>query len=378
MSWNNQGGGPWGGGGNNQGPWGSGPKKPNGGGGNGGGGGGPTPPDLEEMLRKSQENMKRFMPGGGGVGGGKLIVLGAIVLFAVWMAFGFFRVDAGHQGVQLVFGKYVKSAEPGLHWNFPAPIGDTLTPDVTTVRQVSIGNGGSSGRFSSTRGTGGESLMLTGDQNIADVEFTVFWVVNDAAKFLFNIRDPEATVRAAAQSAMREVIGQMDLVKANTTGRDEAASSAQALIQQILDQYDAGISVSGVNLAKVDPPQAVIEAFNDVQSARQDKERKQNEAEAYRNKIVPTARGEAQKNIQEAEAYKERVIKDAEGEAKRFISVYNSYAANKDVTRERLFLETMQEVLKGSEKVILDNNGQGGQGVVPYLPLRELQKKGGQ
>ena len=375
MSWNNQGGGPWGGGGNNQGPWGQGPKRPNGGGGNGGGGG-PTPPDLEEMLRKSQENMKKFMPGGG-IGGGKLFVVAAFILFAVWMAFGFYRVEAGQQGVQLVFGKYVKSAEPGLHWNFPSPIGDTLTPNVSSVRQISIGAGSSSSRFSQSGATG-ESLMLTGDQNIADVEFTVFWVVSDAAKFLFNIRDPEATVRAAAQSAMREVIGQMDLVKANTTGRSEAASSARLVIQQILDSYDAGISITGVNLAKADPPQAVIEAFNDVQSARQDKERKQNEAEAYRNKIVPTARGEAQKLIQEAEAYKERVIKDAEGEAKRFTSVYESYAANKDVTRERLYLETMQDVLKGSDKVILDNNAQGGGGVVPYLPLRELQKKGGQ
>jgi membrane protease subunit HflK len=372
MSWNNQGGGPWGGGGNNQGPWGQGPKKPNGGGGNGGGG--PTPPDLEEMLRKSQENMKKMMPGG--FGGGKVITFGLLLIVAVWLAFGFYRVDAGRQGVQLVFGKFVKTTEPGLHWNFPTPIGDTLTPDVTSVRKVVIGNGSDS-RFSNQRSSG-ESLMLTGDQNIADVEFTVFWVVSDAAKFLFNIRDPETTVSAAAQSAMREVIGQMDLVKANTTGRDEAANAARDLIQQILDSYQAGISISGVNLAKADPPQAVIEAFNDVQSARQDKERKQNEAEAYKNKIVPTARGEAQKLLQEAEAYKERVIKDAEGEAKRFSSVYESYATNKEVTRERLYLETMQEVLKGSEKVILDND-KGGSGVVPYLPLRELQnKKGGQ
>lgn len=368
MSWNNQGGGPWGGGGNNQGPWGQGPKKPNGGGGNNGG---PTPPDLEEMLRQGQDRFKKALPGGFGSGKGVAVI--ALILLAVWIGSGFYRVEAGQQGVQLVFGKYVKSTEPGLHWNFPAPIGDTLTPDVTSVRQVSIGNATSS-RFNN-RGAG-ESLMLTGDQNIADVEFTVFWVVNDAAKFLFNIRDPETSVRAAAQSAMREVIGQMDLVKVNTTGRDEAANTARKLIQQILDSYDAGITISGVNLAKADPPQAVIEAFNDVQSARQDKERKQNEAEAYRNKIVPTARGEAQKLIQEAEAYKERVIKDAEGEAKRFASVYASYAANKDVTRDRLFLETMQEVLKKSDKVILDSD-KAGSGVVPYLPLPELQKRQG-
>ncbi|WP_135081051.1 FtsH protease activity modulator HflK [Terasakiella sp. SH-1] len=365
MSWNNQGGGPWGsGGGNNQGPWGQGPKKPNGGGGNGGGG--PTPPDLEEMLRKSQENLKKFAPGG--MGGGKLLAFGLILLVGAWIASGFYKVQTNQQGVQLMFGKYVSSTGPGLHWNFPAPIGTVLTPEVTTVRKIDIG-----ATTTRTRGGTGESLMLTGDQNIADVEFAVLWNVKDAASFLFNIRDPETTVSAAAQSAMREVIGQMNLEKINTEGRGQIAQGAQDLIQQILDDYKSGIRVTGVQLAKADPPQAVIEAFNDVQSARQDKERKQNEAEAYRNKIVPTARGEAQKLIQDAEAYKERVIKDAEGEAKRFNSVYESYAANKDVTRERLYLETMQEVLKGSEKVIVDNDK--GAGVVPYLPLPELQKR---
>jgi membrane protease subunit HflK len=370
MSWNNQGGGPWGGGGNNQGPWGQGPKKPNGG---GNGGGGPTPPDLEEMLRKSQENMKKFMPGG--MGNGKMITIGLIAAFVIWMLTGFYRVDTDQQGVQLLFGKYVSSTGPGLHWNAPKPIGDVITPNVTNVRKIEIGSAGNAnlrGRSSST----GESLMLTGDQNIADVEFAVLWRVSDAANFLFNIRDPETTVRAASQSAMREVIGQMSLEKINTEGRGQIATDAQALIQQILDDYKSGIVIQGVELDRADPPQAVIEAFNDVQSARQDKERKQNEAEAYRNKIVPTARGEAQKLIQEAEAYKERVIKDAEGEADRFNSVYESYIVNKDVTRERLYLETMQDVLKGSEKVIVDSD-KAGSGVVPYLPLPELQKRKG-
>jgi membrane protease subunit HflK len=362
MSWNNQGGGPWGGGGKDQGPWGQGPKRPNGG---NGGGNGPTPPDLEEILRKSQENMKKFMPGG--AGGGKLVVLGLIILFAVWMATGFYKVDSKSQGVQLVFGKFVKTTAPGLHWNFPSPIGDVYTPEVTTVREASIGIGGSS-----------EGMILTGDQNIVDVEYKVLWIINDAGKFLFNIRDPETTVRAAAQSAMREVIGQRGLANVNTKDRDQVAKEARSLIQEILDEYDAGISVQQVNMAKIDPPQAVIEAFNDVQAARQDKERKQNEAEAYRNRIVPTARGEAQKLIQEAEAYKERVIKDAEGEADRFMSVYESYLVNKDVTRERLYLETMQDVLSKSDKVLLDNE-KGSSGVVPYLPLPEIQKrKGGQ
>lgn len=368
MSWNNQGGGPWGGGGNNQGPWGQGPKRPNG----GGGGGGPTPPDLEEMLRKSQENMKKFFPGG--TGGGKMVVFGLIVLFAIWMATGFYKVDSKSQGVQLVFGEFVKTSPPGLHWNFPAPIGDVFIPEVTTVREVAIG--GTTTRSGSSKIN--EGLILTGDQNIVDVEFRVLWIINDAAKYLFNIRDPETTVRAAAQSAMREVIGQRNLANVNTKERDQVASDARALIQDILNGYDSGILIQQVNMAKIDPPKAVIEAFNDVQAARQDKVRKRNEADAYRNRIVPTARGEAQKMLQEAEAYKERVIKDAEGEAKRFLSVYESYEANKDVTRERLYLETMQDVLSKSDKILVDND-KGGSGVVPYLPLPEIQKrKGGQ
>jgi len=371
MSWNNQGGGPWGGDGNKQGPWGQGPKKPGGG---GNGGGGPTPPDIEEMLRKSQDNLKKFMPGG--VGSGKMIIFGLFVLVALWLASGFYKVESKQQGVELVFGKYVQLTYPGLHWNYPTPIGDVFTPEVTTVQEVAIGGNNSSGFARGGSSKSSEGLILTSDQNIVDVEFKVLWIINDAGKFLFNIRDPKTTVSAAAQSAMREVIGQRTLDKVNTKERDQVASEAMKLIQQILNEYDAGITIQRVNMAKIDPPKAVIEAFNDVQAARQDKVRKQNEAEAYRNKVVPTARGEAQKLLQEAEAYKERVIKDAQGEAKRFSSVYESYAANKDVTRERLFLETMQEVLKGSNKVIMDNKD-GGTGVVPYLPLGELNKRTG-
>lgn len=366
MSWNNQGGGPWGGGGNNQGPWGQGPKRPNG----SGGGGGPTPPDLDEMLRKSQESLKKFMPGG--FGPGKVIIFGALIIFAIWIALGFYRVNTDQQGVQMIFGKYVSSTPPGLHWNFPPPVGNVLKPSVTNVRKIEIGNGTIRPR-GSEQGVS-ESLMLTGDQNIADVEFAVLWNVKDAAQYLFNIRDPEVTVSAAAQSAMREVIGQMGLESINTQGRAQIIQGARDLTQKILDDYKSGIRITGIELARADPPQAVIEAFNDVQSARQDKERKQNEAEAYRNRVVPTARGEAQKLLQEAEAYKERVLKDAEGEAARFNSVYESYLINQDVTRERLFLETMQEVLRNSDKVILDQDTTG-TGVMPYLHLPEMQKR---
>lgn len=373
MAWNNQGGGPWGGDGNKQGPWGQGPKRPSGGG-NGGGNGGPTPPDLEEMLRKSQDNLKKFMPGG--FGSGKLIGFGIFAALALWIATGFYKVESKQQGVELVFGKYVQLTLPGLHWNYPFPVGDIYTPEVTTVQEVAIGGRGSANFNRNASAKSSEGLILTGDQNIVDVEFKVLWIINDAGKFLFNIRDPQNTVRAAAQSAIREVIGQRTLDQVNTKERDQVAKETEAIIQQILTDYDAGISIQRVNMAKIDPPRAVIEAFNDVQAARQDKVRKENEAEAYRNKIVPTARGEGQKLIQDAEAYKERVIKDAQGEAKRFTSVYESYAANKDVTRQRLYLETMQEVLKGSDKVIMDSKN-GGSGVVPYLPLGELNKRKG-
>jgi membrane protease subunit HflK len=370
MPWNNQGGGgPWGGGGSGGGgPWGQRP-----GGSGGGGGGAMPPPNIEEMLRKSQEKMRRLLPGGFGTGRGVAIVV--VILVALWALSGFYRVQADERGVQLLFGKWVgEPTPPGLHWWPPSPIGDVLRPKVTVINRVNIGfrDTGDLNR-SSTRDMLRESLMLTGDQNIADVEFTVQWRIADAGKFLFNIKDPEDTVKVAAESAMREVVGQTKLDDLITTARERVQSRTRDLLQRILDDYGAGISVERVQLQRAEAPKEVIDAFNDVQRARQDKERLQNEAQAYENNIVPTARGEAASVIQQATAYKERVVKEAQGEAARFNDIYASYKDAPEVTRRRLYIETMRDVLAKANKVIIDEKG-GGQGVVPYLPLNELNR----
>jgi len=373
MAWKPQGGGgPWGSGGNSGGPW---------GGGGGSAGGGNQPPDIEEMLRRSQDSFKNFMPGG--FGSGRAIALAVLAALVLWMLSGTFRVDAGHQGVVMLFGKHVpeQDASPGLHWYFPAPIGSILTPNVEAVRRIDVGfqaAGDSPVAFgrptSIARDVLEESLMLTRDQNIIDVDFTVQWKVKEAGRFLFNIRDPEVTVKLAAESAMREVIGQTSLENALTTERELVQNKTRNLLQDILDSYAAGITIIQVQFLKGEPPAQVIEAFNDVQSARQDQDRLKNEAQSYANQIIPTSEGQAAKMVQQAEAYKEQVTKEAQGEAKRFLSVYASYKVAKDVTTQRLYIEAMEEILKNSNKVILDQNGGG---VVPYLALPELQKKSG-
>ena len=218
--------------------------------------------------------------------------------------------------------------------------------------------------------------MLTGDQNIIDIDFVVQWRIKDAAAFLFNIRDPEQTIKIAAESAMREIIGQTPLEGATTGKRQQVQQKSRELLQQILDLYGAGVMIAEIQLQKADPPAEVIDAFHDVQRARQDQERSINEAAAYKNDIVPKAKGQAQTIIQAAAAYKEKVVKEADGEAQRFLSVYNTYKDNKDVTTRRLFLERMQQILKSADKVIIDK-GAGGTGVVPYLPLPELRKRQG-
>lgn len=372
MPWKPQGGGgPWGGGGNSGGPW--------GGGGGGSTGGGSQPPDIEELLRRSQDNLKNFMPGG--FGSARAIGLAVAAAFVLWLASGIYRVDAGHQGVVMLFGKHMpeKDSGPGLHWYFPAPIGEVLTPNVEAVRRIDVGFRDATASSNFRAATAGsdlleESLMLTQDQNIIDVQFTVQWKVKSAGDYLFNIRDPEGTIKVAAESAMREAIGQTNLENALTSDREQVANKTREALQIILDEFKAGITILQVQLLKVDPPAQVIDAFNDVQSARQDLDRKKNEAQAYANKIVPTAEGQAAQMLQQAEAYKEQVTKEAEGEAKRFLSVYETYKTAKDVTTQRLYLEAMEEIMKNSNKVIMDQNGSG---VVPYLALPELNKKSG-
>lgn len=339
--------------------------------------GGPTPPDIEEMLRRSQDKFKRFLPGGAGGARGLILIVFAVA--ALWAASGFYRVDPGQQGVELLFGKFVKHTTPGLNYWFPAPIGDVLKPNVERTNTITVGfrGLGEGSRNAGSRDVPQESLMLTGDQNIIDIDFVVQWRIKDAAAYLFNIRDPQATVKIAAESAMREIIGQTALEDATTGKRQQVQQQSLALLQKILDDYGAGVAIAEIQLQKSDPPAEVIDAFHDVQRARQDQERSINEATAYKNDIVPKAKGQAQTMIQAASAYKEKVTKEAEGEAQRFLSVYNTYKGAKDVTTRRLFLERMQQVLKGADKVIIDK-GEGGTGVVPYLPLPELQKRQGQ
>ncbi len=354
----------------NQSPWGS----PPGGGGSGNGGfrKGPTPPNIDEVISKLQSIINRFL--GGGKGGAKPIIIGLIILLIVWTLSGLYRVLPDEQGVVLRFGKFVKTTQPGLNYHLPFPIENVLTPKVTKVNRMDIGfrserdSGFSSGGVADVPE---ESLMLTGDENIVNIDFSVFWVIKDAGNFLFKIQDPEGTVKAAAETAMREVIARSDIQPILTEGRSVIEADTQEIIQEILDEYTSGIQITQVQTQKADPPDQVIDAFRDVQAARADMERSKNEAEAYANDVIPRARGEAAKILQAAEAYKKEVVAKAEGEASRFLSIYNEYAKAKKVTQERMYLETMEEVLADINKIIIDKNS--GEGVVPYLPLQELK-----
>ena len=347
---------PWESGGNN--PW---------------GGGSSNNRDLEDSIKKAKEKFGKFK-----IGGPRNLSILIIVALIIWLATGFYRVEPDEQGIELLFGKWNQTTtEPGLHYFFPTPIGKTMTPKVENVRKINVGyRSASELGFSSNsndRNVLEESLMLTGDQNIVDVNFTVLYKIKDAGKFLFKLRNPETTVKDMSESVMREVVGQRDLEFLLTGGRQEVEQVVRVDLQDILDEYESGILIQSIQLQSVNPPALVIDAFDEVQRARQDKEKLVNEANSYLNKIVPNARGDAAKLVQEATAYKEQVIKQAEGVAQNFIDVYNSYKDTKYVTRQRIYLETLTEVLEGPNKIILDSTGEG-QGVVPYLPLNELNK----
>ena len=352
-------------------PWGA----PPGGGGNGSGRG-PTPPDIDAIIRDIQNKINKFLPGGS-KSGGKPIGLILIVLLFVWLASGLYRVLPDEQGVVLRFGKFIKTTQPGLNYHIPFPVETVETPKVTKVKRMDIGfRSERDSGFSSGGGVADvpqESLMLTGDENIVNIDFSVFWVIKDAGKFLFEIQDPEGTVKAAAETAMREVIAKSDIQPILTEGRAKIEVETQEIIQSILDEYNSGIQVTQVQTQKADPPDQVIDAFRDVQAARADMERSKNEAEAYANDVIPRARGEAAKIMQAAEAYKQKVVAASEGEASRFVSIFNEYDKAKEVTQERMYLETMEKVLADIDKVIIEKNA--GSGVVPYLPLPELGKK---
>ena len=379
MPWSDQRGGSGGG----NGPWGrpsGGPRGggrgggPRGGGRGPGGGGGPQPPDLEEVLRRGQDRVRRWVPSMRGPRGIFILVLIAI---GIWLLTGFYQVKPNQEGVVLRFGEWTKTTTPGLNYHLPGPIESVEKPEITNINRVEIGYRtirDNRGRQVQTA-VPSESLMLTGDENIIDVQFTVFWRIIDAGQYLFNVRSPDRTVKDASEAAMREVIGKTDLNSALSEGRSVLAAQTQELVQEILDSYESGILITQVEPQQIDPPEAVIAAFRDVQAARADEERAKNEAEAYRNDIIPRARGEAERILQEAEAYEQEVVARATGEAERFILVFNEYRQAKNVTRQRIYLETMANILAGMNKVLIDSSSQGSQGVVPYLPLPELDRR---
>ncbi len=443
MPWSNNSGGPWGGGpsggnggGGGKNPWGNPP--PGGGnngggrgpgGGGGGGGGGPQPPDLDELFRKSQERLKQtFGGGGGGMGGGISkagLLLAGILALALYAYLCFYQIGAREQGVVLRFGEYSSTQGSGAHFRV-WPIDTVEIVPVEAINQTDVG-------FRNGRTVASESLMLAGDENIIDIHFSVFWRINDPKAFLFNIADPAETVKAVAESAMREVVGRplsseaafaaANKAKAEAEAAAKAAAAAEedgenavaaeiaatvpvairatrseeirgagrqkvmddvlALIQETLDSYESGVTITDVKLDKADPPPDVIDAFRDVQAAQQDQDRLRNQADTYFNQKVAAARGEAAEMLEQAEGYRAKVVAEAEGQAARFESIYQQYDASdeaRQVIRKRLYLETMERVFGGMNKIILDENGGGGGGgggVVPYLPLNQLQQPGG-
>ncbi len=356
----------------NQSPWGS----PPGGSSNGNGSGTRRePPNLDDVIKNFQKTFNKFS--GGKSGGARPIILGLLAILFLYVASGLYRVLPDEQGVVLRFGKFVNTTQPGLHYHFPMPFERVLTPKVTKVNRVDVGfrPASDTGRSSGVGNVPEESLMLTGDENIVDINYSVFWVIKDAGKFLFNIQSPVETVKATSETAMREVIAKNEIQTILTEGRSNIEIEVQEITQQILDEYNSGIQITQVQTQQADPPAQVIDAFRDVQAARADRERAKNEAEAYANDVIPRARGEAEQILQQAEAYKKEVVAKAEGEASRFLAIYNEYKNAKQVTQERMYLETMEKVLADIDKVIIDK--ESGSGVVPYLPLPELKKSSG-
>ncbi|MGH1415945.1 MAG: FtsH protease activity modulator HflK [Pelagimonas sp.] len=379
-------GGPWGGGGNNGGS--------NGGGNNGGsngrgpqGGGGKRPDDgqiteIDELMKKGQEQLRVLMGGrgdnggsnrGGNSGGGSggpgfskgTAALGVVGLLALWAFGSFYTVKPEEQSVELFLGEYSATGNPGLNFA-PWPFVTAEVVNVTSERSETIGSGRSV-----------DGLMLTTDANIVDIDFQVVWTINDPAKYLFNIADAQLTVQAVSEAVMREIIAASNLAPILNRDRGAIADAAKENVQATLDEYEAGISIVRVNLAKADPPADVIDAFRKVQEAEQERDRLERQADAYANKVVAEARGSAAQVMEQSEGYRARVVNEALGEAARFTSVRDEYVKAPEVTRKRLYLETMENVLGDVDKMILDPSLTGEGGVVPYLPLNELTRSGG-
>ncbi|SFK47328.1 FtsH protease activity modulator HflK [Methylocapsa palsarum] len=352
------------------GPWG---QKPSGG----------PPPDFEDFLRRGQDKVKQWMPGGGGASlGGRGLLALVLVGVILWLVSGFYTVGPNEVGLNKIFGRYTGKTGPGLNYNLPFPIGDVQKLQVTDRNAINIGfalrQDSRTPNAQLQTDLPEESLMLTGDENIADVKFVVIWQIDPVhpEDYAFNIANQRETVKAVAESAMREVIGRSQIQKILTAERKVIEPAVQELMQKILTEYKAGILVLQVQLQSVDPPEQVIAAFRDVTAAQQDQNRLRNEAEAYANRVVPEARGKAAATVQEAEGYRLQTVAEATGQASRFNQIYEQYKKAPDVTRQRIYLETMERVLGGMDKVIIDQSGAGGLGVVPYLPLGALQPEG--
>ncbi len=363
-------GGPWGGGGGDR------------GGQNGGGDdnrpGGQRPndpqiPDIDQIVKKGQEQLRVLMGGRGGNGGGgegpKLtkgtIGLGLLAILALWLFASFYRVDTSEQSVELLFGKYTQTGTEGLNFApWPVVTKEIIPVTRENTEDIGVGRGSRSD----------EGLMLTGDENIVDIDFQVVWNISDARKFLFNIAGPRETIRAVSESAMREIIARSNLAPILNRDRGIIAQELQELIQGTLDGYESGINIVRVNFDKADPPRDVIDAFRQVQAAEQTRDTLEKRADGYANQVVAEARGQAAQLLEQAEGYRAQVINQAEGEASRFIAVYEEYVKAPEVTRKRLYLETIERVLGSVDKIIIDPSAAGGQGVVPYLPLNELRR----
>ena len=366
---NNGSGGPWGSGGGNQRPPQGGGRRPQ------GGGRGPQGPDIDDILKKGTEQLRSIMGGGGsgrgGSGGsGPNIGRGGIVLvllaaLGLWAFSSFYRVDTSEQSVELLFGEYYRTGNEGLNFA-PWPVVTKVILPVTRENTENIGVG---------RGArADEGLMLTGDENIVDIDFQVVWNINDAQKFLFNLAASRETIQAVSESAMREIIARSNLAPILNRDRGAITAELKKLTQDTLDTYDAGVNIIRVNLLGANPPREVIDAFREVQAAEQTRDTLEKQADAYSNRVVAEARGEAAQLLEQAEGYRAQQVNEAEGEAARFISVYDEFAKAPEVTRKRLYLETIERVYGDVNKIIIDESAPGGQGVVPYLPLNELNR----
>ncbi len=377
----------------NGGPWGGGGRSGGGSGGDGDDarperpGGGRRPPlrgsqgvpEIDKLMKKGQDQLRLLMggrgggnrtPNGGGGGGFEInrvtVGIGVLILVVFWLFLSFYRVQADQRSVELFLGEFSNVGDPGLNFA-PWPIVTKDVLSVTSERTVALGV--------NNNGTDGEGLVLTGDENVVDIDYQVVWNINDPAEYLFNLRDPEQTIRAVSESAMREIIARSQLAPILNRDRGIIAEELRTLVQSTLDSYDSGMQVLRVNFDRADPPAEVIDAFREVQAAAQQRDRLQSEADAYANRVLAGARGEAAQLLEEAEGYRARVVNEAEGEASRFTAVLGEYALAPEVTRKRLYLETMEQVLGDVDKIIIDGDvgGDGGQGIVPYLPLNELR-----